>query len=120
MIGAQKAAWGRPRRQAQNPPKQPTLARGIFARITVRRLFHAESFNYYLLLGTTLFTVGFGLTMVLSSSFVDSHTAGNSFFAVFWKQSTSALIGIPLMLVISRIPSTFWRRHARLLLIATC
>ena len=64
--------------------------------------------------------VGFGLTMVLSSSFVDSHTAGNSFFAVFWKQSTSALIGIPLMLVIARIPSTFWRKHARLLLIAAC
>ncbi len=120
MIGTQKAVGGRPGRQAENPAKPPTPARDIFARITVRRLFHAQSSNYYLLLGTTVFMVGFGLTMVLSSSFVDSHTAGNSFFAVFWKQSISAMIGISLMLVISRIPSTFWRKHAGLLLIAAC
>nr|WP_277613023.1 putative lipid II flippase FtsW [Cryobacterium algoritolerans] len=71
-------------------------------------------------MGTTLFMVGFGLMMVLSSSFVDSHTAGDSFFAVFWKQGASAIIGIPLMLLVARIRSTVWRKHARLLLIATC
>ncbi len=117
VVGEKRGVWT----ESTPEPLPPAVAsRRMSARIAVRRLFHAESFNYHLLLGTTLFMVGFGLTMVLSSSFVDSHTAGNSFFAVFWKQSTSALIGVPLMLVISRIPSTFWRRHARLLLIATC
>lgn len=107
-------------RLAEKPPKPPIRMRAMIARIAIRRLSHVESFNYYLLRGTTLFMVGFGLTMVLSSSLVDSHTAGNSFFAVFGKQSASALIGIPLMLVIAQIPSTFWRKHAWLLLIASC
>ncbi|MEC5150565.1 putative lipid II flippase FtsW [Cryobacterium sp. GrIS_2_6] len=95
-------------------------SRRITTRITLRRLLHAESSNYYLLLGTTLFMVGFGLMMVLSASSVDSHTAGDSFFAVFWKQGASAMVGIPLMLIIARIPSAFWRKNARLLLIAAC
>ena len=38
----------------------------------VRRIFAAETGNYFLLLGTTLFLVGFGLVMVLSSSAVSS------------------------------------------------
>ena len=120
MIGTQKTLGRQRGRLAENPPKPPIRARAIPARIAVRQLFHVESFNYYLLLGTTLFMVGLGLTMVLSSSFIDSHTAGNSFFAVFGKQSASALVGIPLMLVIAQIPSTFWKKHARLLLIAAC
>ncbi len=99
------------------PPGAVHLARQRSVRFIVRRLFRAESPRYYLLLGATLFMVGFGLTMVLSSSFVDSHMAGNSFLAVFWKQGWSALIGVPTMLIVSRIPSTFWKKHARLILI---
>ncbi|MDQ1579234.1 MAG: cell division protein FtsW, partial [Microbacteriaceae bacterium] len=43
------------------------------ARISLGRVFQAESSNYFMLLGITLFMVVFGLIMVLSSSSVDSH-----------------------------------------------
>ena len=120
MIGTPQAPGQSREMLTENPPQSLIRGRTVFVRIAVRRLHHVESLNYYLLLGTTLFMVAFGLTMVLSSSFVDSRTASDSFFAVFVKQSASALIGIPLMLVIAQIPSTFWRRHARLLLSAAC
>ncbi|MCU1482630.1 MAG: ftsW [Subtercola sp.] len=80
------------------------------ARISLGKAFESESSNYYLLLGTTLFLVVFGLVMVLSSSSVDSYTAQQGFFGIFWRQGLFALIGIPLMLVISRLPIAFWKR----------
>jgi cell division protein FtsW len=75
-------------------------------------VFTAESGNYFLLLGTTLFLVLLGLVMVLSSSSIDSYVGRQGFFGVFWKQGMFALIGIPLMLVISRLPIRVFKRWA--------
>ncbi|MBB5640880.1 putative lipid II flippase FtsW [Cryobacterium roopkundense] len=85
---------------------------GASARITLGRVFTAESGNYFLLLGTTLFLVAFGLVMVLSSSSVDSYLADAGFFGGLLRQGGFALIGVPLMLVASRMPITFWKRMA--------
>jgi cell division protein FtsW len=63
-------------------------------------------------LGTTLFLVIFGLVMVLSSSSIESHVAGDSFFASFLRQGLFALIGVPLMLVVSTLPTSFWKKWA--------
>jgi cell division protein FtsW len=82
------------------------------ARISLGQVFTAESGNYFLLLGTTLFLVLLGLVMVLSSSSIDSYVGRQGFFGVFWKQGMFALIGIPLMLVISRLPIRFFKRWA--------
>jgi cell division protein FtsW len=82
------------------------------ARISLGRAFEAESANYFLLLGLTLFMVAFGLLMVLSSSYVASHADGSSFFAKFMNQGLYAIIGVPIMLVVSRIPQKFWQRIA--------
>ncbi|TAJ46676.1 MAG: putative lipid II flippase FtsW [Herbiconiux sp.] len=82
------------------------------ARISLGQVFTAESGNYFLLLGTTLFLVLLGLVMVLSSSSIDSFTQRQGFFGVFSKQGLFALIGIPLMLVVSRLPIRFWKRWA--------
>ena len=82
------------------------------ARINLGRVFRAESANYFLLLGTTLFLVAFGLVMVLSSSSVDSYLADAGFFGGLLRQGGFALIGIPLMLVASRMPIAFWKRVA--------
>ncbi len=79
---------------------------------TFRRMLAAEGANYFLLLGTTLFLVLFGLVMVLSASFVEAYAAGESFFSVFIRQGLFAIIGIPLMLVASRVPANFWKRWA--------
>jgi cell division protein FtsW len=96
-----------PRRQQQKPAPRPTIAV-----VPVRRIFAAENRNYFLLLGTTLFLVIFGLVMVLSASSIESFTADDGFFGRFIKQGLYAVIGIPLMLVASRMPPRFWKRWA--------
>ncbi len=78
------------------------------ARIRLGRMFRAESANYFTLLGTTIFLVVFGLVMVLSSSTVDSYIADEGFFGEFMRQGVFVLVGIPLMLVVSRLPQRFW------------
>lgn len=60
----------------------------------------------------TFLLVGIGLIMVLSSSSITSYLGDEGFFGGFWKQATYALIGIPLMLVVSRFPISFWKRWA--------
>jgi cell division protein FtsW len=80
--------------------------------ITVKRIFGAETSNYFLLLGTTLFLVVFGLVMVLSSSSVLSFKTTDDFFSVFLKQSLYAIIGVPLMLIASRMSLRFWKKWA--------
>jgi cell division protein FtsW len=81
----------------------------ISARISLGRVFAGESANYFLLTGVTLFMVVFGLVMVLSSSSVDSHSNGDSFFARFLTQGLYAVIGVPIMLLASRAPTSFWK-----------
>jgi cell division protein FtsW len=80
--------------------------------VPIRRIFSAENRNYFLLLGTTLFLVLFGLVMVLSASSIESFTSAGDFFGRFVKQSLYAVIGIPLMLVASRLPVIFWKKWA--------
>ncbi len=84
--------------------------RGPAAIVAVRRLFAAETGNYFLLLGTTLFLVVFGLIMVLSSSAVESFTASGDFFNGFVRQVLFAAIGVPLMLIAARMRASFWKR----------
>lgn len=72
--------------------------------VSVKRLFHAESAQYVVMVATVLFLVVFGLVMVLSSSFVGSALGNDgNFFATFLRQAMWAFIGIPLMLIISRV-----------------
>jgi len=82
------------------------------ARVRVRKVFAATSRDYFLLLGITLFLVIFGLVMVLSSSSIESHVAGKSFFDSFLNQGLFALIGIPLMLIASTVPLHVFKRWA--------
>ncbi|MCY7326286.1 MAG: putative lipid II flippase FtsW [Microbacteriaceae bacterium] len=85
---------------------------GGAAIVAVRRLFAAETGNFFLLLGTTLFLVVFGLVMVLSSSAVTSFTESNDFFTGFLRQGTFAAVGVPIMLLASRMPASFWKKWA--------
>ncbi|WP_233245418.1 putative lipid II flippase FtsW [Salinibacterium hongtaonis] len=85
--------------------------------VAVRKLFGAETANFYLLLGTTLFLVALGLVMVLSSSSVTSFTQSGQFFGGFERQALFVAMGIPLMLLASRIPATFWKKWAGVALV---
>lgn len=89
-----------------------TESGGRSARFSFAHAVRTESTNYFLLLGTTLFLVVFGLVMVLSSSSVDSFVATKGFFTTFLKQGMFVLIGVPVMLIASRLPVDFWRRNA--------
>ncbi|WP_243062886.1 putative lipid II flippase FtsW [Humibacter sp. RRB41] len=80
--------------------------RAFAARISLGSVFASESSNYFLLLGVTLFLVVFGFVMVLSASSVD----GIGPDAV--TQGIYAAIGIPIMLIVSRLPQSLWRRIA--------
>jgi len=97
---------------AQNPEPEGSPRRASSARVVVRRIFAAETPEYFVLLGTTIFLVVFGLVMVLSSSSIESWVSDGDFFARTARQAVLALIGIPLMLIAARAPMIFWKRWA--------
>ena len=99
-------------RPPRPPAPKPERRVPVAVRVPLARLFTPENRDYALLLGTTLFLVAFGLVMVLSSSFVVEISADASPFGVFLRQSLYAIIGIPLMLLASRMPPRFWKRWA--------
>jgi len=99
-------------RPAAARPDATPRSRPAIAIVPVRRIFAAENRNYFLLLGTTLFLVAFGLVMVLSSSSVESNVDGEGFFGRFVRQGLVATLGIPIMLIASRMPPRFWKRWA--------
>lgn len=60
--------------------------------------------SYYVLAGATALLLVLGLVMVLSSSSVDSLSAGKSPYTEFLDQTKYALIGLPILLVLARMP----------------
>ncbi|HEY1530753.1 MAG TPA: putative lipid II flippase FtsW [Galbitalea sp.] len=111
----------RPQRTPRADPRDPSAVAddsprrsgGATARVVVQRVFGAETSNFFLLLGTTIFLVAFGLVMVLSSSSIeDGASKGHDFFSSFSRQGLYALIGIPLLLISSRMPIGFWKKWA--------
>lgn len=99
-------------RRRPTPADTPRASKPAFAIVPVRRIFGAQNRNYFLLLGTTVFLVAFGLVMVLSSSSVESNVDGEGFFGRFVRQGLVAVLGIPIMLIASRMPPRFWKRWA--------
>ena len=67
----------------------------------------------------TLFTVILGLIMVLSASAVDSFLQSGGFFVGFLTQAGAAVIALPVMLGISRLPLVFYRKWANIALYST-
>ena len=91
--------------------------RGTSARIILGNALHSENSNYYLLLGTVIFLVIIGLIIVFSASSIGSYLSDAGFFGGFLKQATFAALGIPLMLIIARLPLVFWSRWLRVMLV---
>ena len=101
-----KTTVGRPSAK----PQKPTTT----TRVRLGELFRAESSVFYLIAGSTMALVVFGLIMVMDSSSVTSHLDGEGFTGLFLKQLLFAAGGIPLMLLMSRLPLTFWKKSGRL------
>lgn len=86
--------------------------------VGVRTLFHARSPEYVVMVSMVIFLVIFGLTMVLSSSFVTSSRQGSGDpFSTTMRQVVWATVGVPLMLVLARISPATWRPLAPTLLL---
>ncbi|MFK4729179.1 putative lipid II flippase FtsW [Agromyces mediolanus] len=90
------------------------------ARIRFGRVLKVESGDFYLLLGTTLFLVVFGLVMVLSSSVVESRIEDGGAFVQIGRQAAFAAVGVPVMLLASRMPQRVWMLLAWPALAVSC
>ena len=101
-----------PRTPDPTPPADRRRRGGASAVVKLTNIFRAETPEYTLLLATTIFLVIFGLVMVLSSSSIESHVSDGDFFARASRQAVLAAVGLPLMLVVSRLPLVFWKRWA--------
>ena len=74
---------------------------------------------YHLILGSTMLLLALGLVMVLSSSSVESYDIYGSAFTLFVRQAIFAVVGVVLMVVISRLPIPVVRRFALVFLLFT-
>lgn len=75
---------------------------------------HAQSRQFFALLGLTIVTVAIGLTMVASASAVDAFKETSNAASIFLKQGGFAIIGLVVMLIISNLSLDFMRRFAML------
>lgn len=103
---------------ARKPQASKTSTPQARAVVSVKRLFHAESTEYVVMVSMVLFLVIFGLVMVLSSSFVTAMQANDgNFLAVWVRQGMWAMLGLPIMFIMSTWKATVWRALAGTLLL---
>ena len=108
---AKKPAARKPQASKSSTPQ----ARAV---VSAKRLFHAESTEYVVMVSMVLFLVIFGLVMVLSSSFVTAMQANDgNFLAVWVRQGMWAMLGLPIMFIMSTWKATVWRALAGTLLL---
>lgn len=86
------------------------------ARVSLGKAFAPVPSEFLLIASTALLLTGFGLVMVLSAT--SALDGGQSPFEHVVKQGVFALLGVPLMFVLSRAPLKFWKRIAWPALIA--
>ncbi|CAM5793550.1 putative lipid II flippase FtsW [Cellulomonas persica] len=68
--------------------------------------------SYYVLIGASSLLLVIGLVMVLSSSSVESLEKSGNAYAVFFDQAKYALLGLPVAIVLARMPVRFFRAIA--------
>lgn len=105
--------------QVSRPPRAESTpsgahGRGLAARVSLGRLFTPPSTEFILIASTATLLTLFGLVMIFSATSADPVAP----FDEAMKQGVFALIGIPLMLLVSRLPVAFLGRIAWPALIA--
>ena len=93
-------------RQAARPAA-PRRGEGV--RRSLAHWMESPLATYYVLVGSTIALVAFGLVMVLSASSIDAYEAKGSIFAIFGNQALFAIIGTVTALVATRIPVRGYR-----------
>ncbi|WP_404447025.1 putative lipid II flippase FtsW [Microbacterium marinum] len=97
------------------PADSADPGRGFTARVSLGRVFTPVPSEFLLITSTALLLTVFGLVMVLSATMATTSEEGP--FQTALKQTMFAAIGIPLMLVFSRLPMLFWKRISWIALI---
>ena len=87
-------------------------ARGLAARVSLGAVFRPLPAEFLLILSSALLLTGIGLVMVLSATIATSTEEGMAPWDGAVKQAMFAAIGIPLMLIASRMSVTVWKRLA--------
>ena len=90
---------------------------GLAARVRLGRIFTPVSTEFVLIASTALLLTIFGLVMILSASSANSLSAGKGPYSIVLTQALVALIGVPLMFLMSRLPVRFYKRTAWIALI---
>src|SRR4051794_39764608 len=101
-----------PRPRSPQPPADRPAKRGLAARVNLGKVFAPVPSEFLLITSTALMLTGFGLVMILSATSATATARGEAPYEAVIKQGVFALIGIPLMLVASRLPVEFWKRAA--------
>ncbi|MFZ8757674.1 putative lipid II flippase FtsW [Microbacterium sp. HMH0099] len=94
----------------QSPDEAPRERGGLMARVSLGKAFAPVPSEFLLIASTALLLTGFGLVMVLSAT--SALDGGQSPFEHVMKQGVFAMLGVPLMFVLSRAPLKFWKRIA--------
>ena len=87
--------------RVDTPPR--SAGRGLTARVSLGRLFTPPSIEFVIIASTAVVLTLFGLMMVLSATSANPSAP----FEGALKQGIFAVIGIPLMLLVSRLPVKF-------------
>lgn len=95
-----------PARQVGTPLS--TRAFNLFSFVSTQ--FRSQSVEFNRLALVTVFMVGFGLLMVLSSSSISSIKSDNSAYAIFARQSLWAVLGLIFLVAASLMPHRFFAR----------
>ena len=106
--------------RTQAPPRPSpaqTPSQSARAVVRVRKLFASETPEYVVMVAMVLFLVIFGLVMVLSSSFVTARQGDGSVLGVWARQGMWAMLGLPLMFILSTWRIQAWRALAPTLLL---
>ncbi len=90
----------------QVPEGEPSRS-GLAARVSLGRAFQPVPSEFLLIASAALLLTGFGLVMVLSAT--SALDGGQNPFEHVLKQAIFAVVGIPLMFVLSRAPMQFWK-----------
>lgn len=96
-------------------PQATKSSSGLAARISLGKVFQPVSTEFVIIAATSVFLTGFGLIMVLSAT--SAAGDGVSPFDTFIKQAIFAIVGVPLMFVLSRFTPRFFKAIAWPLLI---
>ena len=99
--------------QVERPPRSDAgRGAGLAARVSLGRRFTPLSTEFLMIASAALLLTIFGIVMVLSATSATAVASGQNPMGGALRQGVFALLGIPLMFLLSRMPMKFLKRMA--------